>query len=48
MDECIFCQIVRGETPCHKLWEDEKYLAFLSIFPNTLGFSVVITATLAS
>jgi histidine triad (HIT) family protein len=34
---------VSGEAPCHKLWEDEKYLAFLSIFPNTPGFSVVIT-----
>ena len=40
--ECIFCKIVKGEAPCHKLWEDEKHLAFLSIFPNTEGFSVVI------
>lgn len=40
--ECIFCKIVAGQMPCHKIWEDEKYLAFLSIFPNTLGFSVVI------
>lgn len=29
--------------PSHKIWEDEKHLAFLSIFPNTEGFSVVIT-----
>jgi len=43
MAECIFCKIVRGEVPCYKIWEDEKYLAFLSIFPNTEGFSVVIT-----
>jgi histidine triad (HIT) family protein len=42
MDTCIFCQIVRGEAPCHSIWEDEKHLAFLSIFPNTEGFSVVI------
>ncbi|MBP9822516.1 MAG: HIT family protein [Candidatus Pacebacteria bacterium] len=41
--ECIFCKIVSGELPCHKIWEDEKHLAFLSIFPNTEGFSVVIT-----
>lgn len=40
---CIFCKIAKGEAPCHKIWEDEKYLAFLSIFPNTEGFSVVIT-----
>ena len=43
MDNCIFCKIVRGELPAHKIWEDEKHLAFLSIFPNTEGFSVVIT-----
>src|SRR3989344_5336435 len=40
---CIFCKIVKGESPCHKIWEDKKHLAFLSIFPNTEGFSVVIT-----
>lgn len=40
---CIFCKIVRGESLAHKIWEDDKYLAFLSIFPNTEGFSVVIT-----
>lgn len=41
-EDCIFCKIVAGEAPCHKIWEDEKHLAFLSIFPNTKGFSVVI------
>ncbi len=40
--ECIFCKIAKGELPCHKIWEDENYLAFLSIFPNTEGASVVI------
>ena len=40
--DCIFCKIVKGEAPCYKIWEDEKHLAFLSIFPNTEGFSVVI------
>ena len=42
-DDCIFCKIVKGESPCYKIWEDEKHLAFLTIFPNTEGFSVVIT-----
>ena len=42
-EDCTFCRIVKGEVPCHKIWEDEKHLAFLSIFPNTDGFSVVIT-----
>lgn len=43
MTDCIFCKIVSGEAPCHKIWEDERHLAFLSIFPNTEGFSVVVT-----
>ncbi len=42
-ENCIFCKIVSGNMPCHKIWEDNKHLAFLSIFPNTEGFSVVIT-----
>lgn len=42
MKECIFCKIVRGEEPCHKIWEDEEHLAFLSIYPNTKGATVVI------
>jgi len=43
MADCIFCKIASGEAPAHKVWEDEKHLAFLSIFPNTEGFTVVIT-----
>jgi len=43
MSDCIFCKIVSGEVPAHKIWEDQKHLAFLTIFPNTEGFSVVIT-----
>jgi diadenosine tetraphosphate (Ap4A) HIT family hydrolase len=42
MKDCIFCKIVSGEMPSHKIWEDKNHLAFLSIFPNTQGFSVVI------
>ncbi|HIF9338771.1 TPA: HIT family protein [Photobacterium damselae] len=37
-----FCEIVKGKLPCHKVWEDDKHLAFLSIYPNTKGFTVVI------
>lgn len=44
-EDCIFCRIVSGDAPCHSIWEDESHLAFLSIFPNTEGFSVVITKT---
>lgn len=41
--DCIFCKIAEGEAPAYKIWEDDRHLAFLSIFPNTEGFSVVIT-----
>ena len=41
-DDCIFCKIAQGKEPCHKIWENEDFMAFLSIFPNTEGFSVVI------
>lgn len=44
-EDCIFCKIAKGEIPCHKVWEDEKHLAFLSIFPNTKGFTVIVTKT---
>ena len=42
MNDCIFCQIVAGESPSYTVWEDEKHIAFLSIFPNTEGVTVVI------
>jgi histidine triad (HIT) family protein len=45
MSDCIFCQIVAGTSPSHKVWEDEHHLAFLSIFPNTEGVTVVIPKT---
>jgi diadenosine tetraphosphate (Ap4A) HIT family hydrolase len=41
-EKCVFCKIVAGESPAHKIWEDDEHLAFLSIYPNTLGASVVI------
>lgn len=40
---CVFCKIINGELPSHRVWEDKKHLAILSIFPNTPGFTVIIT-----
>ncbi len=40
--DCIFCQIVAGTSPSHVVWEDGAHIAFLSIFPNTEGTTVVI------
>lgn len=41
-EKCIFCRIVAGEIPCYKIYEDEKYLAFLDIFPSAEGHTLVI------
>lgn len=43
MESCIFCDIAEQKEKAHIIWEDEKHLAFLSIYPNTEGFTVVIT-----
>jgi histidine triad (HIT) family protein len=41
--DCIFCKIAAGEAPSYTVWEDDKHLAFLTPFPNTEGFTVLIT-----
>jgi len=38
----IFDDIVSGKMKSWEVWEDEKFLAFLTPFPNTPGFTVVI------
>lgn len=38
----IFTSIVRGEIPCYKIAEDERYLAFLDINPLARGHTLVI------
>lgn len=39
---CVFCEIVAGRVQSHIVWQDENYMAFLSIYPNTPGVTVVI------
>ena len=38
----LFTKIINGEIPCHKICEDENYLAFLDIRPINPGHSLVI------
>jgi len=38
----IFTRIVNGEIPCHKVGEDERFLAFLDINPLREGHTLVI------
>ncbi len=40
--DCIFCKIVKGEIPCAKVYENQKYVAFLDITPVNPGHTLVI------
>lgn len=42
MEDCIFCKIVKGQLPSDKIFEDEKFLAFLDIYPVKPGHTLVI------
>lgn len=42
MAETIFSKILRGEIPCHKVYEDAHVLAFLDINPLSVGHLLVI------
>lgn len=43
VSDCLFCKMLKGEVPFNKVYEDDKHLAFLTIFPNTPGATVVIS-----
>jgi len=38
----IFAKIIRGELPCHKVYEDERAFVFLDIMPRAPGHALVI------
>jgi histidine triad (HIT) family protein len=42
MAETVFSKILRGELPCHKVYEDDHVLAFLDINPLSRGHTLVI------
>jgi histidine triad (HIT) family protein len=42
MGETIFSRILRGELPCHRVYEDAHVLAFLDIMPLSHGHTLVI------
>lgn len=41
-ENCLFCKIARKEEKAYIVWENDTHMAFLSIFPNTAGVTVVI------
>src|SRR3989344_6765342 len=39
---CVFCKIVNWETPSQRVYEDDKYIAFLDINPINFGHTLII------
>ena len=42
MKDTLFTKIISGDIPCHKVYEDDKVLAFLDIAPLSKGHTLVI------
>jgi len=42
MDDCLFCKIIKGEIPSHKVYEDANVLAFLDITPVNPGHVLLV------
>lgn len=42
MAETVFSKILRGEIPCHRVYEDDHVLAFLDVNPISRGHTLVI------
>ena len=42
MDNCIFCKIAKKEIPAHIIYEDDNFLSFLDINPQSPGHVQVI------
>ena len=42
MADSIFTKIIKGEIPCHKIYEDDKTFAFLDIHPKQPGHVLVV------
>ena len=45
MEPCIFCQIIQGVAPAHRVWESEDFLAFLTRSPCNPGHTLLIPKT---
>lgn len=41
-DANIFARIIRGEIPCHKVYEDADTLAFMDIMPQGEGHTLIV------
>lgn len=43
MDNCVFCQIIKGDAPASIVYSDEKVIAFMDAFPVNLGHVLVVS-----
>lgn len=41
-EDCVFCRIIEGELPSHKVYEDENVMAFLDAEPVSRGHTLVV------
>lgn len=41
--DCLFCRIISGDEKSWQIYEDEHHIGFLTPFPNTPGFTVLVT-----
>jgi len=42
MQDSIFTKIIKGEIPCYKIAEDDRFIAFLDVFPIKKGHTLVV------
>lgn len=42
MSDSIFTKIIKGEIPCYKIAEDDRFIAFLDVFPIKKGHTLVV------
>ena len=42
MSDSIFTKIIKGEMPCYKIAEDDRFIAFLDVFPIKKGHTLVV------
>ena len=42
VEDCVFCAIAQGKSPCYKIYEDDATLAFLDIAGDAEGHTLVI------
>ena len=40
--DCIFCQIIKGESPSYTIYENEEVKAFLDLYPTSNGHTLIV------